>query len=147
MSDETIPASYLVPIRNNKILLLKRINTGYMDDMYSLIAGHVEPGESFTRCMIREAREEAGIIIEPDDLEVAHVMHRHSNQPDKYFRVDVFFSLKNWTGEITNMEPDKCEELSWFDLDALPENLIPYIRKVIERIGNEVFYSEDGWSE
>ena len=43
------------------------------------------------------------------------------------------------------MEPEKCDDLSWFDLDNLPGNIIPYIRKVIDRIQESVFYSEDGW--
>jgi ADP-ribose pyrophosphatase YjhB (NUDIX family) len=145
MSTETVPASYLVPIKDKKILLLKRSNTGYMDGMYSFIAGHVEPGESFTQCMIREAREESGISIREEDLQVVHVMHRQSNQAEANQRVDVFFSTDKWQGEIKNTEPEKCSDLSWFDLENLPDNIIPYIRKVIDRIQKSVFYSEDGW--
>ena len=48
-------------------------------------------------------------------------------------------------GEVKNMEPNKCSDLSWFDLDNLPNNMIPYIRKVIENIQNEIFYDEFGW--
>lgn len=145
MTNETIPASYLVPIINGKILLLQRTNTGYMDGMYSFIAGHVEPGESFTQCVIREAKEEAGISIDPDDLEVVHIMHRDSRQKSANLRVDVFFSAKKWEGEIQNMEPEKCTDLSWFDLNDLPSNIIPYIKKVIGRIQASISYSEDGW--
>jgi 8-oxo-dGTP diphosphatase len=53
MINETIPASYLILFRDGKILLLKRANTGYEDGNYSVIAGHVEPGENFTQCIIR----------------------------------------------------------------------------------------------
>ena len=51
-----IPASYLVLFDHNKVLLLRRFNTGYEDGNYSLIAGHVEEGETFTKCIIREAK-------------------------------------------------------------------------------------------
>ena len=121
------------------------MNTGYEDGNYSVIAGHVEPGESFTQCIIREAHEEAGITLAPEDLEVVHVMHRDSKQSSVNQRVDVFYTAKKWEGEITNMEPEKCDDLSWFDLNQLPSNIIPYIRKVIENIQASVFYSEDGW--
>jgi 8-oxo-dGTP pyrophosphatase MutT (NUDIX family) len=145
MTTVTIPASYLILIREEKILLLRRFNTGYEDGNYSVIAGHVEKGESFTQCIIREAQEEAGITLTPEDLEVVHVMHRDSKQTNVNQRVDVFFTARKWEGEIINMEPEKCDDLSWFDLENLPSNIIPYIRDVIDRVQDSVFYSEDGW--
>ncbi|MDC7232942.1 MAG: NUDIX domain-containing protein [Spirochaetales bacterium] len=137
-----IPAAYVVLLRKERVLLLKRANTGFRDGEYSFIAGHVEEDESFTEAAIREAREEAGITIRGEDLKAAHVMHRNS---DDAVRVDIFFTAENWTGEITNREPEKCSDLSWFPLDSLPENTIPYIRRVIECIRKKTFYSEEGW--
>ncbi len=146
MINNTVPASYLVLIREDKILLLRRCNTGYEDGNYSFIAGHVEPGESSTSCIIREAEEESGIILKPEDLKVVHIMHRDSGQKNVNQRIDVFFTAERWSGEITNMEPDKCDDLSWFDINNIPENTIPYIKTVIANIRNTTFYSEYGWS-
>ncbi len=140
-----IPASYLFLLRNNKILLLRRFNTGYEDGNYSLIAGHVEKGESFTQCMIREAKEEAGIILKPGNLKVVHVMHRNSGQAKKYERIDVFFQGFEWEGTIENIEPHKCDDLSWFNLENLPSNTIPYIKQAITNILKNQDYSEHGW--
>lgn len=139
---KNIPASYLILFQNNKVLLLKRFNTGYEDNKYSFIAGHVDEGETFTEAIIREAFEEAGIKIFEKDLKVMHVMHRKSVDSE---RVDIFFTVKKWMGNLENMETDKCSELDWFDMENLPENVIPYIRKVIENIKNKIFYSEFGW--
>ena len=75
---QNVPASYLTLLKDNKVLLLKRFNTGYENGNYSMVAGHVDPGESFVQCIIREAKEEAGIQLDPEDLKVAHVMHRNS---------------------------------------------------------------------
>lgn len=140
-----IPASYLVLIRNNKILLLRRFNTGYEDGNYSLIAGHVESGESFTQCIIREAKEEAGITLKPEDLDVVHVMHRNSGLAENNERIDIFFKASDWEGKIQNKEPHKCEDLSWFSLQDLPANIIPYIKKSIENILDKKYYCEHGW--
>ncbi len=139
---QNIPASYLVLIKDQKILLLKRQNTGYEDGKYSLIAGHVDPGENFTQALIREAYEEAGIKILLQDLKAVHVMHRKSGKEE---RVDVFFSVFKWQGEIKNKEPHKCSELSWFELDQIPHNTIGYIKQLIQHTKDGVFYSEYGW--
>lgn len=139
-----IPASYLVLLRDSNILLLRRSNTGFWDGSYSLPAGHVESRESFSNAMVREAKEEIGVTLAPEDLRVAHVMHRKSDT-DGSERVDAFFVVEKWEGEIVNMEPEKCDDLSWFSPDELPENIIPYIRHVLECIERKVFYSEYGW--
>jgi 8-oxo-dGTP diphosphatase len=137
-----IPASYLILTKNNKILLLKRFNTGYEDGNYSLIAGHVENGETFTDTIIREAEEEAGIIVQRKNLKVVHIMHRKSHSGPKNERVDVFFTTKAWSGKIINKEPRKCEELAWFDLNNLPSNTIKYVKHVLAEVSNNNFYSE-----
>ncbi len=69
-----VVAVYLVPIESDRVLLARRKNTGYADGMYSLVAGHVESGETLTVAMIREAREEAGISIEASELTLAHTL-------------------------------------------------------------------------
>lgn len=143
--NKNIPASYLVFLNGTKILLLRRYNTGYEDGCYSLVAGHVDPGESFTACIIREAEEEAGVLVESKDLEVRHVMHRKAGMNEANERVDLFFVAKSWKGEIVNREPHKCDDLSWFDLNSLPENTIPSVRHALTCIANNVYYSEFGW--
>ena len=142
---QNVPASYLTLFKDNKVLLLRRCNTGYEDGNYSMIAGHVDPGETFTQCILREAKEEAGIILKPEHLKVVHVVHRNSGEPENNERVDVFFVAEEWEGEIVNKESQKCDDLSWFDLDHIPDNVIPFIRQVIEEIKNKNFYSEYGW--
>jgi ADP-ribose pyrophosphatase YjhB (NUDIX family) len=137
-----IPASYLVLKRGDTVLLLRRFNTGYEDGKYSMPAGHVDAGETFTETVIREASEEIGIIVEAENVRMAHIMHRKSVYTE---RIDTFFTTEEWTGEPKNMEPNKCDDLSWFPLDKLPENTIPYIRQALECIRDGKFYSEFGW--
>ena|SRR3989344_1106282 len=142
---QNIPASYLVLIKDNKVLLQRRFNTGYQDGKYSMVAGHVDKRETFTEAIIRETKEEAGIELKSENLKVAHVMHRNSGTEENNERVDVFFTADKWEGNIENKEPNKCDDLSWFDLDNLPDNIIPYIKRAIDCIKNKIFYSEHGW--
>lgn len=139
---KVIPAVYLILIRDNKILMLRRQNTGFEDGNYSLIAGHVDENEGPTRAVSREASEEAGIHILPENIRLAHVMYR--KKPDEE-RIDFFFIADAWEGEPRNLEPEKCDDLSWFPLDNIPENTIPHVRDVIENhLVNKRAYSEFG---
>jgi 8-oxo-dGTP pyrophosphatase MutT (NUDIX family) len=150
--NKIIPASYLVLIKDGKILMQRRFNTGFMDGYYCLVAGHVDKGENFTGAIIRETKEETGINLEPEDLKMVHIMHRDSriDYPQGVAegvneRVDAFFAADKWEGEIINTEPHKCDDLGWFDMENLPENTIPYVRQAINCIIKEQFYSEFGW--
>ncbi|MFA5155271.1 MAG: NUDIX domain-containing protein [Patescibacteria group bacterium] len=137
-------AAYLVLMEDDKVLLSKRYNTGYQDGNYSLVSGHFDGGETAGQCISREALEEANIVISPKDSEVVHVLHRF--RPDReYF--DVYLKVKKWTGEITNMEPDKCSELKWFKLDALPDNIAPEVKQALNKINDNIFFSELGWND
>jgi 8-oxo-dGTP diphosphatase len=137
-------AVYLLLLSQEQILLARRYNTGYQDGNYSLVAGHVEAGESVTAALIREAREEAGITLAAQDLEFVHLMHRRSEADLNYF--DFFFAAHRWQGEITNCEPHKCDELCWFPLAMLPANLIDHVRDVLTHFRlNGLKFSEYGW--
>ena len=111
-----IPTSHLILIKGTKILLLRRFNTGYEDGNYSVVAGHLDGNETFIRAMVREAKEEAGIDINPKELEVVHVMHRKCPNEE---RIDFFIQAKSWSGEPKVMESNKCDDLSWFEFDNL----------------------------
>lgn len=135
-------AAYLVLVKDGHVLLLRRFNTGYQDGQYSLVSGHLDGGETTKQCIIREAREEAGIEVHLEDLEVVHFMHRY--RPDREY-LDIYLRTEKWTGEITNMESDKCDELTWYDLGKLPDNVLPEVQFALENIHKNVHYSEFGW--
>lgn len=137
-----IAASYLFLIKDNKILLLRRFNTWYSDGNYSVIAWHLEQGESFYSCIIRESKEEWNIIIQKKDLNVVHIMQRNIENNEENWRIDVFFYCDKREWELKNNEIDKCDDLSWFDIENLPNNIIPYIKKSINYFKDNNFYSE-----
>ena len=136
----------LTKVENGKeyILLQKRYNTGLLDGKFDVsCSGHLEKGETVTQAMIRETREELGIGIEPSDLKYSSVMHSKFSEVEYIF---VIFSSNKFKGNVSIMEPDKCNELRWFDINNLPDNL-PDTRKImIENYKNNNLYSEYGFN-
>jgi 8-oxo-dGTP diphosphatase len=137
-----IPEVHLLLIERDRILLLRRFNTGYQDGNYSVVAGHMDGAETARQALCREAAEEAGIELAIDDLTFAHVTHRC----DRDERIGLFFVAERWRGEPVNKEPDKCDQLAWFPLDGLPSNMVPYVRQSIALWRAGVGYSEYGWA-
>ena len=131
--------------RNRTVLLSRRHKTGWEDGKYGMVAGHVESGESVLDAMIREAKEEAGIDVAKKDLRLVHVMHRKLPAASDF--LDLFFTADQWQGEPANMEQDKCDDLRWFPLDALPGNTLAYIRAAIMHHLDGSACSEWGWKE
>ena len=136
-----VPSVYLFLVREGKIFLLLRQNTGYMDGHYCVPAGHVEPGELPTEAIVREAMEEAGVTVRAEALLLVHTLYRgkHDATGD---RVDLFFTAKSWKGEPKNSEPEKCVDAGWFPLNQLPDNWIPYQREVFEKSEQGILLSE-----
>ena len=69
-------------------------------------------------------------------------MHRNAKNDE---RIDFFMTTERYEGEIKNCEPKKCDDLSWFALNELPENTIDYVRVAIKAFLNGEPYSEFGW--
>jgi len=134
---------HLFFFRGDQILLLRRYQTGYMDGHYSLPAGHLDGEETVRMAGVREAREEIGVGINPADMVFAGVFHRHEGDE----RVDFFVQVRSWSGEPVNTEPEKCDELRWADLSALPENTVPYVRRAIENFQGGIPFEEFGWKK
>jgi 8-oxo-dGTP diphosphatase len=125
-------AVYVIPQRDNELLLARRANTGFGDGYFSLIAGHVEQREFARACAVREASEEAGITIQPEDLAFAHILQRHT--ADDLVYMDFFFVVTRWAGTPRIMEPHLCDALCWTPIDALPTNTLPYVRHTIDQV-------------
>jgi 8-oxo-dGTP diphosphatase len=136
-------AAHLFLIRDNKILLLRRFNTGYEDGNYSVIAGHLDGNETIQQGMCREALEEGRLILVPSDIEIVHVMHRKCE--DGAEAINYFCTTKNCPTEPVNAEPHKCDDLSWFQLNQLPENIIPYVHTAIQHFQNKQLFSNFGF--
>jgi len=126
-------------IKDSKVLLLKRTNTGYMDSFYSVPAGHVDGGESIPTAMAREVYEEIGIEFDAP-LDPSLVMHRLVSDNEE--RIDYFFKITDWRGDPKNNEEHKCAGLKWFDCKSLPEKTIPYVGYALSEVLSNKKFTE-----
>ena len=117
----------------DRLLLLRRANTGFLDGYYSLPGGHVEAGEEIAYAAAREVAEEA--CIEVLEIEPRIVMPYGDG-------VDFLFEAKRWHGTARIGEPDRCDDLVWVPPDRLPDETAPYLRKALELRSASTWYHE-----
>ena len=136
---QVIPAAYLLLMRGSGdelevLLQLRGPGTGYMPRHWaSGAAGHVEQGESVFVAAAREATEELGITVDPDDISPLCAVQRTlpgCEDPVEQ-RADYFLATRHWTGEPMVQEPAKAVELRWCRPAALPEPMVPHERVVL----------------
>lgn len=128
-----VAAAYVVLRRDDHVLLQLRRGTGYMDGRWALLAGHVDHDEPVEHAAVREAREEGGVVIEAEDLVALTTLHRlEIGGPQVEQRADFFYACDRWSGEPAVQEPDKCAAMQWFPLAALPDEVVPHERLVLE---------------
>ena len=149
-----VPASYVFLLRPgpsgtsgvDEVLLQLRQNTGYMDGHWAAAAaGHVERGETAYDAAAREALEELAITDVALTFLTSMQRTQHADAIDE--RVDFFFTARSWTGEPRISEPNKCADLQWFPLDALPSPVVPHELAVLTglRVGGLTPYSTFGF--
>lgn len=114
-----------------EVLLQLRRRTGYMDGHWAAAAaGHLERGETAYAAAHREAAEELG--LESLELRFVTSMHRTAHAEPIDERIDFFFTARTWVGEPRPLEPDKCAEVRWCRLAALPRPTVPHERILLE---------------
>lgn len=134
----------LILLKDNSILLLRRFNTGYADGLYGLVAGCVDKNESIITAMIREAKEEAAIILKPEWLTMSCVIHASKGNRDTDC-IDFFFVTSKWENMPINNEPHKCDDMRFFPLDGLPANIMPVAQQAINNMLKGINFSQYEW--
>jgi mutator protein MutT len=133
-------AQYLIYVcilleKDNHVLLGKRVNTGWMDGFWHIPGGGLEENESLSHAVAREAKEELAVDVDPSKLKLVHVQHLNKKT------LGFYFLAHEWKGEPKNNEPDQCSEIGWYAIDALPHDMSPFARNVVESFKAESNYS------
>lgn len=104
------PAVIVLIVRGEALLLARAPH--FPTDMYGLIAGFVEPGESLEETIVREVREEVGITIKQPRY--------FGSQPWPFPNsLMIGFTAQYESGEIA-IDPRELETAAWFHKHNLP---------------------------
>jgi len=120
-----------VLIRRGGRVLLGLRKKGHAGGMWGCPGGHLEGGESFETCALRETEEEAGIILPGVRLwtVVNTIFYR-----EKRHYACIFMVADMPDGQEPQvMEPEKCERWGWYPWIRLPAPLMPGLEMLVSR--------------
>ncbi len=103
----------LLLVRDHQVLaerrrLTKRLAPGAV----AIPGGHVDPGERPSQALIREAREELGIVPHETAF-ICTLMHLAEE-----LRTLHYYAVRSWEGDIV---PEEAEAVVWLPLDAVQQ--------------------------
>lgn len=108
---------------NNVALILKN-RPDWQKGRYNAMGGHIEKDELPIDCVIREFGEECGIDTNKQDwLHIGCINNENS------YKVEVFTAIQKESHGHTQTLTD--EEVCWFDVNRLPENIISNLKWLI----------------
>lgn len=114
---------------HNSILLGKRLSK-HAKDFWGPPGGHLEFGESFEQCALRELEEETGLIgSQAHQLAVYNTVYHLEQQHYVIVFMEVAFPHGQ---EPVLKEPEKCAGWSYFNLDQLPSPLMIGFKMLLE---------------
>jgi ADP-ribose pyrophosphatase YjhB (NUDIX family) len=123
--------------RGSILLLRQKKNLG---GNYTLVGGTIEDTEYALQSLIRETKEEAGIVVKEKDLQLVHVLHKRTK--NNGHRITLYFKASQWEGRLQTGEPNKFKGVAWFSLENLPANLSETVRHVLKEYREGRMYSE-----
>ena len=124
-------ASVIVENEMGEILLQKRKDNG----TWSYCGGAVELFERVEDAAARELHEEAGLkALSLELFGIFSGAEQHYIYPngDEVSTIDILYICRSFTGEL-KCQPEEVEELRFFGIDEVPENICPPVREPIRK--------------
>ncbi len=121
-----------------KFLMSRRsVNTRDEHGKWDLGGGGVEFGHTIEETLRKELREE--YCIEPIVHEFLGYMDVHREHQGRTTHwIALVFKVLVDPVSVRIGEPDMCDELGWFTLDSLPDNLHSQFPKLLELYGDQL---------
>jgi 8-oxo-dGTP diphosphatase len=108
-------------------------------NFWAFPGGKVDENEFFREAALREAKEEIGIIGNPDNITHETTLMIRSIQ---WTTVVYFGRIEDYDNAPAIIEPDLATDLAWFPIAELPEPMIPHHKTGLEAILTWIAYTE-----
>jgi 8-oxo-dGTP diphosphatase len=118
---------HLLLLSDGEVLLGRRANTGYGDGAYEPPSGRLAERETLVEAAVRVTAAQVGIVLDPAQVSLAHVMHDVSGAG----RMAFFLTADGWEGEAAGGATTSYSDFGWFPLAELPANMIDRARVAV----------------
>ncbi|MDP3964796.1 MAG: NUDIX domain-containing protein [bacterium] len=113
-----VGTAVIIERNDGKILVGKRI--GSFAPYYSIPGGKMEIGETFEQSAIREIKEETDLDIHHPKV-ISLTNNLETYRSEGIHHVSIYLLVKDFSGRLKIMEPEKCAEWLWVDPRKLPD--------------------------
>jgi len=122
------------------VLLGMRANHKSGGGQWGLIGGTQTKGEKMEQTLQRELFEEIGVITDIDNIRWNNFFQCIATEKVHFDHHGFVVDFDKCKGEIVNKEPDKCDELRWFNIKHLPmDNFFVSKGNLINYINGDVY--------
>ncbi|MGW2229539.1 NUDIX hydrolase [Streptomyces formicae] len=116
-----------------EVLLTRRAGNVYASGLWHMPSGHVDGShEDVVEALVREVAEETGVVVAPQDVQIAATVHHRS--PQGSVRMGIVGVVRSWEGEPQIREPHLCSGMAWYPLDRLPSGMVAYAHAGLETL-------------
>jgi len=130
-------------IKGKKIAMIYSVKYGY----YKFPGGGIENGENPVDAMIRETREESGLVVLPDTVKeygYVHRIQRSDRDKTECFIQDNYYYLCNTADEAVSQELDDYEAKENYILEYVePDAAIRKNRHVVQSPYNQMMFERE----
>ena len=119
----TRPSARAIIIKDNKVYMIHSMKYDY----YEFPGGGIEKGESMIDCLIRETKEEAGLIIKPESIKefgYVHRIHKDKYDNELTFVQDNYYYLCDVEDIMINQSLSEKEKDERFVLELVDINTV-----------------------
>jgi 8-oxo-dGTP pyrophosphatase MutT (NUDIX family) len=100
-----------------RVVLMLKNRPNWQAGKFNFPGGHIETDEKGIDCVIREFKEECGIVTNIEDWRHIGLIRNQWN-----YEVEIFTGVQNAKhGELKTMED---QPVTWIDIDKLPKNVV-----------------------
>ena len=130
-------------IRDGKVAMIHSLKYDY----YKFPGGGIEHGEEPVDAMIRETREESGMIVIPESIQEYGYVHRiqkSDKDPTEVFVQDNYYFICDSQKTVVSQELDDYESKESYSLEFIdPHDAIQKNRNVTQSPYNQIMFERE----